>query len=205
VVGVGRDPGLHRMIDYLAQTFGVPIRAVTFDVFDMPSGGQVIVREEIEAETSPVQAEVARLSATGVIDAAGGPDSPGGQQLMTIVAAGERNGLYARAYRWSFMLTPQQNKSRGLLVFGRWSGQMMISHNAEAISEFFPITVRQVEAILGPSGLHTKITSDQDAKDWATRLDTLFRHVNSPDPREPVADSPPPDSETAEPLDPGAA
>ena len=180
VVGVGLDPGLHRMIDFLGQTYNVPIRAVTFDVFDLEHGERVIVREETEPETTVVQSEVAKLTAAGVIEASGGPDSPMGRHLLSIVQAGERGGsMYARPYKRSFMLTPQQNKSRGLIVMGRWLGgdKLQISHDPEAIAEFFPIVADEVIALLGPGHVTSEITSDADAEHWVARLDALVAAI----------------------------
>jgi len=181
VVGVGRDPGLHRMIDFLGQTYNMPIRAITFDVFELDQGQRILVREETEPETTAIQSDVAKLTAAGVIDAAGGPGSPAGRWMLTIVHAIERNGLYARPYKWSFMATPMQNKARGVIVFGRWSGTVQISHNADALAEFFPIDQASVEAILGPSHTNTPILTDADAQAWAAKLDRVFGSIETTD------------------------
>jgi hypothetical protein len=178
VVGVGQEPGLERIIDFLGRNAGISIRAVTFDVFDAGDGAQILVREEIDVpEAQPPSTNVDRAAA--VIAAAGGPESSAGRRLLKLVAAGERNGLYARPYKWSFMLTPQERRTRGLFVFGRWGGEVALQYSTGAIAEFFPIDAERAQAILGPDIGTIPIPDEPAADDWSRRIDELFAVISA--------------------------
>ena len=50
IAGTGREHGLERMVNYLAENHELPITLVTFEVFKLDDGGQVLVRELTETE-----------------------------------------------------------------------------------------------------------------------------------------------------------
>jgi hypothetical protein len=187
VVGVGAEPGLERMIDFLGSRYSVPIRAVTFDVFSLDDGSRILVREE----TAPDSGAVAAKPQTGytpaaVIAFAGGPESPRGRRLTRIVEAAERHGLYARPYKYSFMFTSPSNKTRSLAVI--WShgfgDELRWSHSAESLAEFLPITSEDVLETLGSEGQHT-IASDAEADALIRKLDVLFARIAQTEGKEP--------------------
>jgi hypothetical protein len=182
VVGVGQDAAVDRMIDYLGGAFGMPIRAVTFDVFSL-GGAQVLVREETESEPAPTATPdgLPTNNREAVIARAGGPSSPNGQRMMLIAAAAERNGLYVRPYRRSLMITPPQNKTRFLMNMWTWTGkpdELVISYGADAFAEFFPVPADKVAAIFGPNADAAPIETDDDAVHWESSLDRLFVLIN---------------------------
>src|SRR4051812_45573298 len=80
IVGCGADASVDRMIEFLGSRFGVPIRAVTFEVFTVANGQRILVREEREAE-APGQKPSTAYSIESVITKAGGVDSPGGRRV----------------------------------------------------------------------------------------------------------------------------
>jgi hypothetical protein len=179
VVGVGQEPGLERIIDILGGRFGVPIRVVAFDVFDLGEGQRMLVREEVEAEEPSTTGPTSSYSVEGVIAAAGGQSSANGQRMATIAAAAERSGLYVRPYKWSLMFTPPTKKRRYLVTIWKWSDRddLGISYSASAIAEFFPIREEAViNAVRVPPGRHW-IRSDSDAHAWVARIDRLFAEI----------------------------
>jgi hypothetical protein len=179
VVGVGQEPGLERIIDFLGGRFGVPIRVVAFDVFDLGDGQRMLVREEVEADTPTTTGLASSSSIDGVIAAAGGSTSANGQRMASIAAAAERNGLYVRPYKWSLMFTPPTKKRRYLITIWKWTDKddLGISYSASAIAEFFPI---REEAVIDAVGLQPGrhwIRSDSDADAWVARIDRLFADI----------------------------
>jgi hypothetical protein len=177
IVGCGGDPGIDRMLEFLGSTYSVPIRAVTFDVFTLADGHRILVREEREAETPPKQA-ASQPSVDGVIARVGGADSPNGRRMLAIVEAGERNGLYARPYKWSIMLAPPQKRTRYLATVWRVSDtQIVLTYSADAFAEFFPVAAKEVSATLGAERLD--FTTDEEPLKWGRRLDALFESMTT--------------------------
>jgi hypothetical protein len=179
VVGVGREPGLDRMIDYLGSRFGVPIRAVTFDVFETGAGEKVLVREETEpeGEVGPLKSA---SSVASVVQNAGGPDSANGRRLLLLANAAESAGLHVRPYKYSLMFSPPSKKTRYLITAWKWADkdELAISYSASALAEFFPVTEQQVQQVIGvPEGRHG-IRSDEDAHLWASRIGRLFASIS---------------------------
>jgi len=177
VVGVGAEPGLDRMIDFLGSRFDFPIRAVTFEVFALPSGERVLIREEREPEQ--VHAPATSSTIDEVVARAGGPDSPNGRRMRVIADAATRNGLHVRPYKWSLMLAPPEKKTRFLFNLFRWShkDELAISYSADAIAEFYPVTPPEITTLLGEAHDKVPILDDADAFRWAEGLDALFATV----------------------------
>ncbi len=48
LAGVGVDAGLERIVAHLGETYGVPIRIVSFDVFEPDGGPRLLIREVTE-------------------------------------------------------------------------------------------------------------------------------------------------------------
>lgn len=180
VVGIGAEPGLERMIDFLGSRYAVPIRAVTFDVFTLDDGSRVLVREETEPDSATASGQPqTEYTPEAVIALAGGPESARGKRMMRLVASAERNGLYARPYKYSFMFTPPNNKNRYLMtVWRHGSGdELRLSFSADAFAEFFPISAEQVRQILGEDSGQITIASDAEAQACEDKLDSLFAKV----------------------------
>lgn len=176
IVGCGADPSVDRMIEFLGS-YSMPIRAVTFEVFELADGQRVLVREEREPEPAP-QSASSRSSVESVIAKAGGADSSGGRTMQAIVEAAERNGLYPRPYKYSIMLAPPQKRTRYLATVWRLSRtQIVLTYSGEAFAEFFPLQAAEVAAILGPD--RVEFASAEEAVAWGKRLDALFETIES--------------------------
>jgi hypothetical protein len=181
VVGVGQEPGLDRMIDFLRTKFGMPLRAVTFDVFAFGDGSKILVREEMQPDAASKSVTVGS-TIDSVVERAGGKDSPNGRRMRVIAEAAQKNGLHIKPYKWSLMLAPPQNKNRYLANLWRWShkNELAISFSADAFAEFFPVTAAEVRDVLGPDDAkHYAVLDDEAARQWTTRLDELFRRINA--------------------------
>lgn len=175
IVGCGADASVDRMIEFLGSRYALPIRAVSFDVFEL-DGKQILVRDERLTE-SPTAQPTASNSIDSVITKAGGTDSTGGKAMMAIADAAERNGLYARPYKYSIMLTPPQNRTRYLATVWRLSReQIVLTYSADAFAEFFPVSAAEVRQMLGPERLDPMTPAD--AVDWGSRLDGLFQTLS---------------------------
>jgi len=156
VVGTKRDSGLERMVSFLEDTYGVPVSVVTFDVFDTPGGGRILVRETTEADQE--QTGRTRSRPTPAVD-----DLLARADKTRIAAAVRRihetatqERLYFRSYKNCIMYAPPAAKNRCLFTI--WVEPVNESVTQVVVStvsfpEFFPVTQEEVEQRLGGSGL----------------------------------------------------
>jgi hypothetical protein len=182
VVGVGSEPGLERMIQFLGGKFDVPIRAITFDVFDLENGEKVLVREETEAAIPPAAPSAgAGYTIEGVLSAAGGADSPAGRRMKTISDAAAASGFYVRPYKLSLMITPPTKRTRYLANVWTLSdfGGASISYSADAFAEFYPLSADEVRSVMGPDNAKIAIDADEEAAAWAQRFAALSSLISA--------------------------
>lgn len=176
VVGTGRDPSLDRLVEFLGGDHSLPIRVVSFEVFDGGDGRELLIREVTEAE------EPTRPEAWSVEGVLGRTSSPINREIMeTIRGAAERNGLYTRPWKYSLMYTPPSMANRMLFTasFSGHEGAITMYLSAEAFSEFFPVTVEEVAAALG--GEDQRQMNLDDARAFGEALDRLFVKIAGDD------------------------
>jgi Holliday junction resolvase-like predicted endonuclease len=147
LAGVGSNNGLERVAGFLSD-FGVPIRVVTFNVFEMDDLRKVLVREVFEEGPA-----VPRHSRTVEDISLMGEDEAIQTEFLRLVEIAQTHGLFARAYSRAVMITPATHRNRYLLYVRPVPGRgLEISHSAEAFEEFFGIAAGEVQERLGPSG-----------------------------------------------------
>lgn len=175
VVGTDRDPGLDRMIDFLATGHGIDIEAVTFEVFGLSDGGMIMVREiadtmrgaEPEPEGDRLRAVLAQAEKNG--DRAIFDD---------FLAAGKRLGLHARPYKVSVMFAAPTNKARMLFTLWTQPGSTPLWTSSETFEEFFPtISAAQARLHLGPDGRRN--LDRHSAAQFLSGLEDLFAESGS--------------------------
>lgn len=170
VVGTDRDPGFERLIEFLASDHGVEIEAVTFEVFGLPDGGMILVREiaETTGAPEPVPADE-RLNA--VLARA---EKNGDRAIFeNFLATAKRLGLHARPYVVSVMFTPPTNKTRMLFTLWTEPRGTPIWTYSEAFEEFFPgISADQARRHLGPDG--GRKLDQHSAAEFLSGLERLF-------------------------------
>ncbi len=153
VAGAGVDAGLERVVTFLAE-FDVPVRVVTFEVFELASGEQLLIREIIdEDERTVTRTTTSKYRTVDEIQALGGSTEVS-DAFSRIVSAAEARGLAMRPYVSTLMIAPPHQKHRYLMALSPDSRRgLQISHGPEAFEEFFPgITASDVEDLLGPGG-----------------------------------------------------
>jgi Holliday junction resolvase-like predicted endonuclease len=155
VVGTDRDAGLERMVQYLANNFGMSLRVVTYKVFETEPGRRLLVRELSASEISPPP--LPKPSSITVEQVCSLADSLGtGAPFRAILDASTALGLHARPYKTSIMYAPPSNKTRCL--FTVWThpdegtGRIGIWVGAETFAQFYPVTEEQVTEELGGNG-----------------------------------------------------
>jgi hypothetical protein len=79
------------MVEFLGEGYGVPIRVVTFQVLDLGSGEQLLLREAREVAAPDAQRRAGAYSWEGVL--ANAEQAGVGDQMRALRAAAERLGL----------------------------------------------------------------------------------------------------------------
>ena len=178
VAGAGVNPGLERVAEFLSS-YDIPLRVVSFDVFDLPNGQQLLVREVLEDESEPTSPPVERTRRTveDIVALSASPEVA--SAFRRIVQAAETAGLHPRPYTRSVMIAPKTHRNRFLVVLTpRKSGGLRINHSVEAFAEFFPeIPTDRVEELLGPRGGRT--VSDEELEAEVQSITELYRQLQA--------------------------
>ena len=97
IVGTGREVGLELMVSFLAERFEMPINIVTFDVFKLENGQQILLRELTEAEFEPAnkppKRKVAMEDVLSIAD-----QYPTSQSFRKLQEAAQRHNLHIRPW-----------------------------------------------------------------------------------------------------------
>ena len=183
VVGTGRAPGLERMAEYLSNRFQLPISLISFDVFELPGGEQILVRELTESDTEAIATSKYKpVSAEEVCALADG--SGVGNDFRKIKKTAEDIGLYPRSYKTSIMYTPPFQKNR--MLFTIWAqpeyGLLKLYVSPKAIAEFYPISEEKATEILRMSGY--QYFSSNQVDEFNNTLLQLFKSFEDEQGRE---------------------
>jgi len=77
-----------------------------------------------------------------------------GKEFRVFCAAGLRYGLYPRIWKTSVMFTPPQARNR--MIFTAWTKpwhkKMRVFFSAEALAEFYPISIQEAARAIGQEG-----------------------------------------------------
>ena len=138
LVGAGIHPGLERMNEFLGR-FAVPIGVVSFEVFELDGGPQLLIREVVEEPVKPsspprhftVEAVRHRAADAGV-----------GEQFDRFVDIAEAAGLKVKPNKLSVSIVPPANRARMLMYAypsaGDSGGQLYFEVSLDTLAEFFP-------------------------------------------------------------------
>jgi Holliday junction resolvase-like predicted endonuclease len=180
VVGTGRKRGFAQMLDYYAIKYEVPITSVIFDVFEVPDGKRVLVRERTDADfvkaTSTDKSK--QWSVENVLESS--RKSAIYDEFQIFLDAAKKHNLHPRPYASSIMFTSPQNKSR--MLFTVWAqlnkdGKLKAYVGAEGFAEFYPIAEDEVRNFLGDDGW--RFMSKQDVVVFVSELDNMFKEIAS--------------------------
>jgi len=182
VVGTGSEPGLERMVDYLSETYDMPITLVSYEVFEIGGQQQILVRELTDLETSP-PARSARPGPT-VEDICAQAEQAGiGREFRMILDVASKHNLYPRPYKRSIMYTPPSNRTRTLFTVWATPGAgrlLWVYIGPQAFAEFYPVTEECVTSLIGAGW--QKMTG-ADVETFVANLDRLFESLARTDER----------------------
>lgn len=182
VVGTSRDSGLDRMVSYLAGSYSLPISVVSYEVFGMPSGPRILMRELSEFEIRPVIGPPAAIVTVESLCALA--DSHGiGPPFRALLSAAQRLGLYPRPFRTCIMYAPPSNHTRCLFTgwaIPRIPGTLPLLVSSENFAQFYPVTEAAVQQHLGQAGVRSESPAAVDA--FIAALDSFFARIKAGEP-----------------------
>lgn len=149
VVGTMVDPGLERMASFLGS-YAVPVRVVTFDVFETAGGGRLLVREvEDVAETAEPRARATTsYSLAAVRELA--EEMGSGELLDEVIAVGRELGLHVRPWQLSITLNPPDRKKQTLFhVRPMAEGRLQLGWFPDNLTELYALSQADVDETVG--------------------------------------------------------
>ena len=176
IVGVGADPTLERIADYLSS-FGVHITLVSFEFFAEEGGHRLLLREVEESSESPPTQPQHTLSAVRQRAVEAGVK----KQFDRFVGMAEGAGLYVQPVTRSVRFKAPANRSYTLLFATPQHGGMSIGVRPKAITKFYPhLTERDVEQALPLSVDGTQLSA-ADLDSWLGRIEAFLERLQAPD------------------------
>lgn len=180
VVGTSQDEGLDRMVNFLAERGNLSISVVSFEVFSLPSGERVLVREltesdavtAIDAPRRPTR-RMPTLEEFYHLAEAVGTREP----IQRFVEAGTRTGLPHRVYRESIFLTRPNNRTLtvlGILLNPTGDGRVRIWAASEPLAEIFGFTKERIEQVFATN--YSEVTAEE-LYDRLARFEKLVRET----------------------------
>ena len=169
LVGAGIHPGLERMNEFLGR-FGIPISVVSFDVFEVAGGQQLLIREVVDEPTG-LPTPRRRLTEDAIRRRA--IDAGVGKQFDRFVKMARQAGLAVQPQRASVRIAPPTNRTRFLMYArpqtGGDGGELLIHAGPKQFAEFFP-HIDEGDAIEALGGL-------DGAREGGKALDALLDQI----------------------------
>jgi hypothetical protein len=178
IVGTGREPGLERMVAYLTERYEMPITMVTFEVFQLADGQQILLRELTESDFLPPEEGSKKQTVINALLTMANR-YPTGASFHKLLEAAQGWGMYARPYKTSIMITPPNNRNR--MLFTIWAepktGNVLRAYIDPAVfAEFYPISEEAARNFLGNSGWRTMSPAAVD--EFIAGLGKLFEMIS---------------------------
>ena len=138
LVGAGIHPGLERQNEFLGR-FRVPTSVVSFEVFELDGGPQLLIREVVDEPTEPPPPR-RRLTVEAIRRCA--DDVGVVKQFDRFVNMATEAGLAVQPQRASVRIAPPTNRTRFLMYAqpqsGGSGGELRIHVGPKQFAEFFP-------------------------------------------------------------------
>ena len=176
LVGAGIHPGLERPSEFLGR-FGLPIEVVSFEVFELDGGPQLLIREVVDEPVQPAPKKrrytveaIHRLAVDAGVD----------EQFDRFVEMSKHAGLPVQPQRRSVRIAPPANRTRFLMYARPWAGssggELAIWVGPKRFAEWFPhIDEDEATAQLGKYDEGGRLAGDELDK----RLDQIERFLKA--------------------------
>ena len=175
IVGVGVDIRLERLSGYLSEGFGLPIRIVTFDVFELLDDRKLLIREVTE---QPVSKEERRTYSVEAVELLA--SKRGSLELLKLaIQKAEDLDLYIHPWKNSLTFNAQSHRSHTLVYVRPKSGnKLKVGYKSHNFANIFPVTETEVVESLGSNNWET--FGVEKVKQFLENLERLFSRLSEP-------------------------
>ena len=173
LVGAGIHPGLDRMNRFLGR-FGIPISLVSFDIFELEGGPQLLVREVIDEPAKP-RPPHRRLTVEAIRHRAveAGVD----RQFDRFVNMAQTAGLAVQPQRASIRVAPQANRTRFLMyaqpLAGDSGGELCLHVGPKQFAEFYD-DIDEAEVTVAMEGIDGQYVSGAALDERLDRIEQFL-------------------------------
>lgn len=154
VVGTKEDKsdGVDRISQLLKPH--ISVSSIFFQIYAMADGQRILLRERIDSDDGDTQKDISSPAPTLDSLTQQADSSVVGPDFRKFYDAATAFGLYPRLYKFCVMFAPQRSKNR--VLFTVWTTpvneKLKVYVSAEAIAEFFPISIADATALIGADG-----------------------------------------------------
>jgi len=178
IAGVGKQPGMERIIDFLANQYQLPISVVSFESFEGPDGSRLLVRELSEPDYAVPEKESKIHTVEKVFNLA---DSVGvGKSFRTILSTGQELGLYPRPYKRSIMYTPPFQRNR--MLFTVWAEKrnngLRLYASPKEFAEFYSVSEDEAATALQLVNSGWQELNEREVERFIEGLRNLFAIID---------------------------
>ncbi len=185
IVGTAQDGGLDRMVHFLGERHNLPISVVTFQVFALTGGEQVLVRELTESDDEPealTQRKVRRNTLPTLEEFYKLAETEGTREpIQKFVEGGERAGFPIRVYKESIFLASPNDKRNcyiGVVLKPTKEGRLRVWTTADSVAKMLGVSEDSVVEAIG-SGWTELYPEDMDG--FVERLVSLASEADKSD------------------------
>lgn len=175
VVGAGIHPGLERVSEFLGR-FGVPISIVSFEVFELDGGPQLLIREMVD-EPADKPAPRRKFTVDAIHRRAVGAGV--GRQFDRFLNMARDAGLAVRPWPLSVTIAPPTKGNRTLMYArpesGDGGGRLHFWVAPRALVEFFPhLDEHEIIDALALAGSDWESTGGQELDATLDRIESFL-------------------------------
>lgn len=153
-VGTRRTSGIDTMLEFIVKKKIFPVTVVIFEVYQLPTGQRILLRELSEADLTPPLPAAKPINDTASLEKLQkAADKTGiGTEFDLLVQAAQDLGFYIRPFVGSVMLTSPKNKTITLITASCYRKPLRAWISPKAFPLFYPVTEEQSLELLGPEG-----------------------------------------------------
>ena len=157
LVGVGVSAGLERMQEFLGR-FNLSIDVVSFEVFELPGGPRLLIREVTEEQADAPSQPHPERSVDAIRRRA--PAENVLKPFDRFIGMSETAGLFVRPYTLTMMITPPTHHGRFLMYATPRAGGIHIAAGPDAFAEFFDVSEQEAADALEPGNVDQFLTGE---------------------------------------------
>jgi hypothetical protein len=178
IEGVGKQPGMERIINFLANQYQLPISVISFELFEGHDGSRLLVRVLSEPDYAVPEKKSGVHNVEKVCELS---DSVGiGKSFRMILSIAQELGLYPRPYKKSIMYTPPFQRNR--MLFTVWAEKrnngLRLYITPKEFAEFYSVSEDEAAAALQLANSGWQELNENDVVRFIENLRNLFTIID---------------------------